>query len=580
MQLIKRHFFLRFSCICTMGLLLISASLKVSPTSAQRAPQPPRELRPALGFAPLVLQDGTIEHYYTEGDYGTQVLMCIRSRDSGETWSAPDRVFPLPAEGRWFGRGAQPLIDREGNLHLFFLDLNVSSLKMDTWHARLTPKSGAWSKLQRVCPSGPQNPPIQLRSGRIIVPIGYYFRDDIWNDPIPRSEITTYYSDDSGESWHRSPDTLVVRAPESYHGLGVGGHEPVIVELKDGKIWMLIRTQMGWLYESFSKDGLGWSEPQATRFRAPDAPGSIVRLPSGELVLFWNNNDIPSPVDGRWIYTGRDALHAAISEDDGKTWRGFREVYLDPFRNEIPPETGDRGTAYPHAAATPNGQIILSSGQGKGRHKLFRVNPAWLYETHHEDDFSRGLDGWSVFKSYGPVSGYRRKRIAGAQRIPHPSRAGAWVLHQRRPDEKTGDGATWNFPTGRSGRLTLRILVRKGFGGGLITLTDRFIYPSDADLSKVVFTLPVGADGSLGDGAKLEFDRWHTLEMAWRVELDPPQGGWPGRCIVSMDGREVATRPQLNRARSGLSYLRLHSTAPTIDKAGFLIERVSADLDP
>jgi hypothetical protein len=184
------------------------------------------------------------------------------------------------------------------------------------------------------------------------------------------------------------------------------------------------------------------------------------------------------------------------------------------------------------------------------------------------------------FKSYGPVSGYRRKRIAGAERISHPSRAGAWVLHLRRPDEKSGDGASWNFPAGRSGKITLRILLQRGFGGVLLTLTDRFIYPEDTDLSKVVFALPIGPDGSIGEGAKLESERWHTLELAWRVELDEPKGGWPGRAVVLLDGKEVAARPQLNRARSGLSYLRLHSTAQFVDHAGFVIEQVSVDVQP
>jgi hypothetical protein len=571
--------FLRSGCFCAIGFLLINLNLSSTPTLAQRTPQPPRELRLARGFAPLVLRDGTIEHYYTEGDYGNQVLMCLRSRDGGETWLEPERVYPLPPEGRWAGRGAYPLIDRDGNLHLFFYNLARSSLESDTWHARRT-KSGVWSKLQRVNPHGPQNPPIQLKSGRIIVALGYFYRNQIWNDPVPMTKMTVYYSDDSGESWHRSPDTLMVRVPETYQGLGAGGYEPVVVELNDGRVWMLIRTQTGWLYESFSKDGIEWSQPEASRFRSSDSPASIVRLPSGELVVFWNNNEITSPVDGRWMYTGRDALHAAISPDDGKTWRGFREVYLDPFRNENPPQTGDHGTAYPHAAAAPNGLVILSTGQSKGKHKLLRVDPAWLYEKHHEDDFSRGLDGWSVFKSYGPVSGKKRNRIIGAQRVPHPSRANAWVLHLRRPDEKSGDGATWNFPAGRSGKLTLRIFMKKGFGGGLITLTDRFIYPNDANLAKVIFALPLVADGSPGEGARLEPERWHTLELAWRVELDRPRDGWPGRCTVKLDGKEIGVRPQLNRARSGLSYLRLHSTAPAMDQAGFLIERVAVDVEP
>jgi hypothetical protein len=148
------------------------------------------------------------------------------------------------------------------------------------------------------------------------------------------------------------------------------------------------------------------------------------------------------------------------------------------------------------------------------------------------------------------------------------------------PDEKSGDGATWNFPAGRSGKLTVRILLKKGFGGGLITLTDRFIYPEDTDLSKVVFSLPLGQDGSIGEKAKLDYDRWYTVELTWKVELERPRDGWPGQCVVSVDGRVVIKQPQLNRARSGLSYLRLHSTAPTVDPAGFLIDRVSVDIEP
>jgi len=29
--------------------------------------------------------------------------------------------------------------------------------------------------------------------------------------------------------------------------------EPTILQLKDGRVWMLIRTQTGWLYESFPR---------------------------------------------------------------------------------------------------------------------------------------------------------------------------------------------------------------------------------------------------------------------------------------------------------------------------------------
>ena len=571
------HLFLITARSWIIAIALISVEAVPLTVRSQSMAAPPRLLGEVIGYGVLILPDQTVAHFYAQGEVGKQVLMRIQSRDGGQTWSDSERLFDLPAESQWAGRAGQSMVDREGNLHLFLLNLTPG--RKATWHTMQPAKQRSWTQLKEIYPHGALNPPIQLRSGRIVVSVAYFTRDPAWDNPSPRAEIITCYSDDSGKSWHRSLSTLVVFSPEKFPGVGSGGHEPVLVELPDGRVWMLIRTQTGWLYESFSPDGSKWSEPRATSFYSSDSPGALARLPSGEIVLFWNSCEIPSPVDGRWIYTGRDALHGAISRDGGKTWQGYREVYLDPFRDENPPAHGDRGTSYSNAVVTANGKVLLVAGQGKGRTRLFQIDPAWLYATHHADDFSRGLDGWSVFKAYGPVKGYRRNRVRGAERIPHPTRAGAWVLHVRRPDDRSGDGAAWNFPAGRNGRVTLRMLLKKGFGGGLINFTDRFIYPNDADLSKLVFSLPVSADGAIGN-ARLEYDRWYTVDFAWHVESRPPQGGWPGECRVNVDGQGVAVLPQLNRAKTGLSYLRLHSTAPVTDTAGLMIEQVSADVAP
>src|SRR5439155_800553 len=152
-----------------------------------------------------------------------------------------------------------------------------------------------------------------------------------WDDPVGIWESTTYYSDDEGVSWRRSPVVLTVPVPIDYPGRHPGACEPVVLELQDGRVWMLIRNQTGHLYESFSPDGVEWSAPRPTRFPSSDSPASVVRLPGGEIVVVWNNCQAPAPRGGAFIYTGRDALHAALSPDEGKTWLGYREVYRDPL---------------------------------------------------------------------------------------------------------------------------------------------------------------------------------------------------------------------------------------------------------
>ena len=52
----------------------------------------------------------------------------------------------------------------------------------------------------------------------------------------------------------------------------------------------------------------------------------------------------------------------------------------------------------------------------KRESRLFMIEPGWLLETHRENDFSQGLQTWSVFKSFGPVNYFKRNRTAGVRR--------------------------------------------------------------------------------------------------------------------------------------------------------------------
>lgn len=160
---------------------------------------------------------------------------------------------------------------------------------------------------------------IQLSSGRLVLPAAYY--DDV------RGERATcvsqaWLSDDEGRTWRRSASEI--RLPLR------GAMEPGVVELRDGRIMMIIRTQLGQIYRSYSADsGATWTEAEPMGIGAPVAPSTVTRIPgTGDLLLIWNDCFRSGP-DAEAV---RTPLTAAISDDEGRTWRHRRDLETDPER--------------------------------------------------------------------------------------------------------------------------------------------------------------------------------------------------------------------------------------------------------
>ncbi len=502
-------------------------------------------------------------------------LVRKRSRDGGVSWSKPATIFrQLPQK---FGR---PLALRtsDGELQLFWLvrrgrgKPGVDYL-IDIWHSHSSDRQSVWSEPKLIYKGyvGSINGMTQLENGRIILPFAYWLGGVRRAPPVGPNITTTLYSDDGGHTWKGPEAKLTAPCYENYNGDNVGAVEPSVVQLQDGRVWMLIRTQTGWMYESFSKDGAEWSPTTRSRFCSSNSPAWLVRTSNGRLVVFWNNCENTSRIDKAGVYTNRDALHAAVSNNEGQSWHGYREVCRDPFRNQPPPKRGDRGTAYPYATPTADGKILLVTGQGHGRRNLVRFDPAWLDETYHEDDFSGGLDGWSVFTSFGKPIYWWRNRTVGPRLIDHPDKVGAKVLQVRRADDKPGDGAVWNFPAGVIGKLTIRIKLLPKFAGCNIALADRFIQPTDnIGEKKVLFALPITSDGELPSGHKLQKGRWYSIALDWDLSA--------AKCSVSIDGKPAAKLDQSHKGTAGACYLRLRSTAKSTDMDGFLLDKVAVDV--
>jgi hypothetical protein len=337
---------------------------------------------------------------------------------------------------------------------------------------------------------------------------------------------------------------------------------------------MLMRTQTGRLYESFSKDGADWSPAKPSRFYSSNSPAEIVRLGDARLAIIWNNCQSPPRHQGQGVYGGRDALHMAVSDDDGRTWRGFREIYRDRAANQSPPRTGDRGTAYPCAIATPDADLLVVSGQGGGRRVVTLVDVGWLLETRQHEDFSQGLDAWTVFKSFGPARGWWRDRKAGARLVRHPSRGDDKALWLARPDNDAPDGAVWNFPAGRAGELRLSVFLPAGSRGGSIALADRFFDPTD-DTGETEALMRVKIAPASGDKSALALssDNWHTIALRWDVGQR--------MCHVDVDGTVGRLLKIRGDSLTGPSYLRLRSDAVAgRDEVGWLVEHVDVDVQP
>jgi predicted neuraminidase len=199
---------------------------------------------------------------------------------------------------------------------------------------------------------------IQLRdSSRLLAPV-FFCRGKSWKDDYYFYGVV-YYSDDNGRTWRDGGQRIDVKA------CSYGFDEPAVIELKDGRVMMLIRTDTGRIWRCYSRDGgVTWSEPAATDLASPSSPATIRRIPStGDLLLVWNNVT-PRP---RNRGQPRNPLTAAISSDEGETWKRVRNV------------EDSEGGNYCYSSVTFNGRDVILSYYERGALKVCVAEVDWFY---------------------------------------------------------------------------------------------------------------------------------------------------------------------------------------------------------
>jgi hypothetical protein len=505
--------------------------LRPAPTEAKAvwAPAIVREA-PTNECSVITRRDGTLELYGVTKPKSNSVSVS-RSRDGGLTWSNPEIAFQLPGQAYY---AVAVLEASDGTRHAVYHVRGdgpggYQGRLYDVYHTRRASDATEWSEPRRVVPGyvGSINGFIQLaRTGRLLLAVARAVPererppvsgpDRGWNDTF------VYFSDDQGATWRQSPDQLdlVLAVPNVTR---YGAIEPTLLELRDGRIWMLVRDRGGRLWETFSLDGERWPALTRSAFVSSDSPADLFRLRNGKIILVTNACQNWSNPHS-YAMGGREVLHAAVSADEGGTWRGFREILHET--NVV--SRGDRGTSYASVAETNDGKVVVVSGQGEGKRAILMLDPRWLEEVGTRDELKFGPVTWT---QYGGDGLHVEQADDGTRSVAIPMKTNHL------------NGASWNFPIADAGELTLRIRVPSEAGAVRLALNDHFTRVDDTkafEHAVYVVNLESASPGAV--------ERWRSVRLRWS---DATRGG---NLFVEIDGRSIGPITAQRAAQIGVNY--------------------------
>ena len=186
------------------------------------------------------------------------------------------------------------------------------------------------------------NKPTVRRNGDWLLPVTLWspeFMPPSEDHPELKEETLAflYVSRDGGETFVRTGGVDMPRRAFD---------EPMVVELQDGTLWFLIRTQDG-IGQAFSRDGgMTYERIGFSGHTGPNSRFFIRRLRSGRILLVNHVNPTYQTDPKPWNI--RNNLMAMLSEDDGKTWVGGLMIDTRP------------GVSYPDGTEDADGRIYLT----------------------------------------------------------------------------------------------------------------------------------------------------------------------------------------------------------------------------
>lgn len=151
-------------------------------------------------------------------------------------------------------------------------------------------------------------------------------------------------SRDKGMSWQPGEDIELnaEKAQQHFYAAVAGIAEPSIVELPDGRLFLLGRTPTTRLWQSFSHDGgVTWEEPTPSPLESHNCPAGLLRLKDNTILVVYNNHPLE-----------RARLSMSISKDNCLTWSEPKT--LAPIGHTDTPEA-----SYPAPCELPDGSILV-----------------------------------------------------------------------------------------------------------------------------------------------------------------------------------------------------------------------------
>ena len=278
-----------------------------------------------------VMSDGEVVIAFRDAQAHLDVhgrMMLIRSKDNGDTWSAPEVIFDLPradhrsagilelANGDWvtYDYRAGKLYD-ENDVFI------INDFLVDepaTWGAWSTDKGKTWTFTEEPIMSPhadnrfiePERHSLLLPSGRILLAANTIPKN--FNDRF-FCEIAIFASDDNGRHWQYLSHLPLYPFIDG---------EPSLVKARDGRIILVSRSRTlepGWNHADWKEsgmvvlftsddDGVTWSEGQPTPMSSMSAPAHLLSLQDGRILCSHASRAYPG------------SIYVTVSDDNGRTW--------------------------------------------------------------------------------------------------------------------------------------------------------------------------------------------------------------------------------------------------------------------